>query len=487
MNETYDRGRRVMLALTLGCLFGAIAVMAYLPPRPLTAQDRPAEITAARGTAARLPDFVSVAKGLGPSLVHISVIPKRQTQTGSGLFDQEHRADRQERFYGGQPPAGSPRRGLGSGFIIDGDGHILTNDHVVNDAAKVIVRLVNDREYEARIVGRDTKADVAVLKIDSPAGLTAAPLGNSDELQPGEWVVAMGSPFGLDRTLTVGIVSALGRRIGTGPYDNYIQTDASINPGNSGGPLINLHGDVVGINTAIVSESGGNSGIGFAIPINFIKQILPELKQKGRVTRGWLGVSMQTISPSLAESLGVESGGALIADLAQGGPADRAGMQRGDVIIEYDNKPIVKAAELPILVAQTPIGKRIQLKVRRRGTEVPVSIVVGELKEKEQAAAASAPRAQLGLGVQAVHPQLAAGLGLASSRGVLITSVHPGSIAEEAGLARGDVIIEINRSAVNSAEDFQAAVRRADRNMLFLVRRGGTNLFVALSAPRPTG
>jgi serine protease Do len=478
------------LTITLCLLAGGVIAGAHFGPTLLTAQDQPAQTQPGDKPAVRLPNFISLAKIFEPSLVHISVMQNRRSQALSGQFEEGARqgADPRERFFGiPSPQAPSPRRGLGSGFILDASGHILTNYHVVNNAERVTVKLFDNREFDAKIIGRDAKTDIAVIKIDSRDQLKAAPLGDSSQLEPGEWVIAMGSPFGLDRTLTAGIVSAIGRRLGAGPYEDYIQTDASINPGNSGGPLLNLQGHVVGINTAIVSQTGSNIGIGFAIPINLIKQILPELKDKGKITRGWLGVAMQPITPSIAESLGLEkSGGALISDINPGGPAEKAGLQRGDVIIEYDRKPIANAGDLPILVAQTPVGREVHVKVLRKGKELPITIAIGELKEPE-VAAPKVEKTQLGLTVQTVDQQVAESLGLTRAQGVLIASVQPGSVAEHAGLARGDVILEINQTPVKSAEDFQRALATSKSSVLFLLRRGDSNLFVALNVPKSTG
>ncbi|HEX2241920.1 MAG TPA: trypsin-like peptidase domain-containing protein, partial [Gammaproteobacteria bacterium] len=282
-----------------------------------------------------LPDFVALAKRMRPVVVNISTTQvsemrgQSQQEFGSPFGDDDPFNDFWRRFFGGPMPRGPQRqRSLGSGFIIDADGSILTNNHVVENAQKIVVKLSNDQEYEAKVIGRDPKTDMAVIKIDAKTALSAASLGDSDGLEVGEWVVAIGNPFGLDSTITSGIVSAKGRHIGQGPYDNFIQTDASINPGNSGGPLINLRGEVIGINTAIFSRTGGNMGIGFAIPINLAKELLPQLRGKGKVTRGYLGVLIQKVTPEIAESLGMERGyGALVANVSKDGPAEKAGVK----------------------------------------------------------------------------------------------------------------------------------------------------------------
>lgn len=292
----------------------------------------------------QLPDFVVLAKKLKPIVVNISSTQVSEAagpqEFGNPFGEDDPFNDFWRRFFGGPVPRGPQRqRSLGSGFIIDADGSILTNNHVVENAQKIVVKLADDQEYEAKVIGRDQKTDIAIIRINAKTSLPAAALGDSDRLEVGEWVVAIGNPFGLDSTVTSGIVSAKGRHIGQGPYDNFIQTDASINPGNSGGPLINLKGEVIGINTAIFSRSGTNIGIGFAIPINLVKELLPQLRGKGRVTRGYLGVLIQKVTPDIAESLGMDKGyGALVANVSKDGPAERAGVKVGDVIVEFDGK-----------------------------------------------------------------------------------------------------------------------------------------------------
>src|SRR2546427_5608908 len=316
-----------------------------------------------------LPDFITRAKRMRPVVVNISTTQVSEGGQGfaSPFGEEDPFGDFWRRFFGGPIPRGPQRqRSLGSGFIIDADGSILTNNHVVENAQKIVVKLSDEQEYEAKVLGRDPKTDIAIIKITTKTGLTAASLGDSDNLEVGEWVMAIGNPFGLDSTVTSGIVSAKGRHIGQGPYDNFIQTDASINPGNSGGPLINLRGEVVGINTAIFSRTGGNMGIGFAIPINLVKEVLPQLRGKGKVTRGYLGVLIQKVTPEIAESLGMDQfKGALVADVTKGGPAENAGIKVGDVIVEFDGKPVNDSAELPLLVARTPVGKTVPVKVIR--------------------------------------------------------------------------------------------------------------------------
>lgn len=436
----------------------------------------------------QLPDFVPLAKKLGPVVVNISTTQTvKQRSTPPTTPPQPFGGDDPfsefwKRFFGDPSPQGPFRRqGLGSGFIIDRDGTILTNNHVIENAERIMVKLQDDREFEGKVIGRDGKTDIAVLKIDAKGDLPVAPLGDSNRLEVGEWVVAMGSPFGLTNTITAGIVSAKGRSIGAGPYDDFIQTDASINPGNSGGPLANMRGEVVGISTAIFSRTGGNMGIGFAIPINSVKELLPELKAKGKVTRGWLGVAIQQVTPELAASLGISPArGALVASVAEGGPAEKAGVKVGDVIVEYDGKPIKDSNQLPIVVARTEVGKKVQLKVLRDKKEIRITVPIAELKD-EEIVASTPKREDLGLTVQQLTPQIARSLGLKRVEGVVITSVDPQSPAAEAGLRQGDVILEVNRKPIGSLSDFEKAVGgNKDKNLLFLIRRGESDLFLAL-------
>jgi serine protease Do len=443
-------------------------------------------------TSGGLPDFVNLAKKVKPIVVNISTTQVSegrgsQQEFGSPFGEEDPFNDFWRRFFGGPVPRGPQRqRSLGSGFIIDGDGSILTNNHVVENATKIVVKLSDDQEYEAKVIGRDQKTDIAVIKINAKVSLPAAGFGDSDKLEVGEWVVAIGNPFGLDSTVTSGIVSAKGRHIGQGPYDNFIQTDASINPGNSGGPLLNLRGEVVGINTAIFSRTGGNIGIGFAIPINLVKEVLPQLRGKGKVTRGYLGVLIQKVTPEIAESLGMEKGyGALVANVSKEGPADKAGVKVGDVITEFDGKEVKDSGDLPIIVARTTVDKKVRMKVLRDKKEIVLSVAVGELKDEEVVAAVP-EKGELGLTVQRLTPQIAESLGLEKAEGVVVTAVEPSSAADEAGIRRADIILEVDRKAVRNVDEYKKAVAgvRKGRGVLFLVRRGDSTLFLALKPPR---
>jgi serine protease Do len=442
----------------------------------------------------QLPDFVVLSKKMRPVVVNISSTQVSESRSqqgpqefGSPFGEEDPFNDFWRRFFGGPIPRGPQRqRSLGSGFIIDGDGSIITNNHVVENAQKIVVKLADEQEYEAKVIGRDPKTDIAIIKIEAKTKLTAAHLGDSDGLEVGEWVMAIGNPFGLDSTVTSGIVSAKGRHIGQGPYDNFIQTDASINPGNSGGPLINLRGEVIGINTAIFSRTGGNIGIGFAIPVNLVKELLPQLRGKGKVTRGYLGVLIQKVTPEIAESLGMEkSQGALVANVSKDGPADKSGVKVGDVIVEFDGKEVKDSGDLPIIVARTAVDKKVKMKVLREKKELTLNVAVGELKDEE--VVASAPeKGEMGLTVQRLTPQIAESLGLEKTDGVVVSAVEPGSAGDEAGIRRGDVIVEIDRKAIRNLDEYKKAMAtiRKGKGVLFLVRRGESTLFLALKPQR---
>jgi serine protease Do len=394
------------------------------------------------------------------------------------------------------PPAVRPnqglsrRQGLGAGFLIESDGTILTNNHVVENAEKLMVKLDDQSAMPGKILGRDRKADIAVMKIAAKSALRFAPLGDSDRLSIGEWVAAVGSPFGLDNTVTAGIVSAKGRAIGVGSYEDFIQTDASINPGNSGGPLVDMHGDVVGMNTAIFSRTGGNVGIGFAISINLVKEFLSELKSKGRIARGWLGVAAQPMTPQLAASLDLaRPRGALIANVTEGSPAAKAGLKVGDVIQSYDDREITESTRLPILVARTPVGKTVSVTVFRAGKKILLTAKILALRDNDVTIKAQ-PRQRIELSVESVTPQIAQTRGLDQPRGVVVSTIDPLSAAADAGLYEGDVILEIDRRPIKTTAEFAQAMsqwRSARRSVLVLVRRGAANLFLALApeGPRP--
>lgn len=334
------------------------------------------------GTA-RGPDFIALAKELQPTVVNVSAVLSPPAAPSAQGRQGPLESEMPDPFLGPAPSVPVPQRSQGSGFIIGSDGTILTNAHVVEGAKKITVRLHDKREFEARIVGRDLRTDVAVIKIAATGTLPTIKVGDSDNLEVGEWVMAVGNPFGLDNSVSSGIVSAKGRHIGEA-YDRLIQTDAPLNPGSSGGPLVNLDGQVVGVNKAIVSQMGGGSiGISFATPINLVKEILPQLQTNGKVTRGWAGVAVQEITPVLADTLGLgKTTGALVAGIAKGGPADRSGIKVGDVITEYDGKKVTDALDLPLLIARSPIAKQVPVTIHREKQELRLALVVAELPER---------------------------------------------------------------------------------------------------------
>jgi serine protease Do len=371
------------------------------------------------------------------------------------------------------------QRSLGSGFIMDREGYIVTNNHVIENADQIKVKLANGKEFDAKIIGRDPKTDLALIKIEGSSDLHPLKMGDSKALSVGSWVLAIGSPFGLEQTVTAGIVSAKGRTIGAGPYDDFIQTDASINPGNSGGPLLNMKGEVVGINTAIMATG---QGIGFAIPVSMAKAIIPQLKEKGQVTRGWLGVGIQPVTQELAEAFGLkEQKGALVSQVFEDGPAEKAGIQAGDIILEFDRQTIDDSRGLPRMVASTPVGKAVTIKLFRNGETITREVTLGEMKEATKVAKAPL-RKPLGVTVQTITPEIVQALGLNNETGVVVTGVEPGSPAARAGILRGDVIAEINRKPIRDAEEFSQAIDQAkdQGTILFLIQRGESNLFVAV-------
>lgn len=425
--------------------------------------------------AATFPDFAELSAEIKPSVVNIrtskTVQLRRPALPGpqNDLFNEFF-----ERFFQGIPNAPRKERSLGSGFIISEDGLILTNDHVVNGADDIKVRLADGRVFNGRVQGLDPKLDLALLKIDvGDEELPVAELGDSDSLRIGEWVVAIGNPFGLEQTVTVGIVSAKGRVIGAGPYDDFIQTDASINPGNSGGPLFNTEGQVIGINTAIVQ---GGQGIGFAIPVNAAKSIIPQLREKGKVSRGWLGVTVQEISEDLAASFGLdEAEGALIAEVAPDSPAAEAGIRRGDIILSFNGQKIQAVSDLPRLVAAAGVGERAEMVIFRNGDEKTIRVKLGELdKEKAQAAADGVPEEKFGLSLMEITPETIQRYGLKNNRGVLITRVDRDGPGAAANLRPGDLILEINSTETPDLEAFLKVARKIKKNQIvrLLVQRG---------------
>jgi len=391
------------------------------------------------------------------------------------------------RFFRGRIPR-RPRNqkfvqmGQGSGFIISRDGYIMTNNHVAGDADRIFVKLSDGREFKAKRVGTDPKSDVAVIKIDA-GNLPIIPLGDSDAIEVGEWVIAIGNPFGLAQTVTVGVVSAKGRSsVGIEEYEDFIQTDAAINPGNSGGPLINLRGEAIGINTAIFSKSGGYMGIGFAIPVNMAKAIKDQLIKTGSVTRGYLGVIIQDLTAGLAKSFGLgESQGVVVAEVVKGSPADKGGLRPGDAITEFQGRKVTNAGEFRNRVALTPPGTKVELAVLRNGRRCSIRVTVGALgQEARTAAAQSDLLKKIGIAVHDLTPDIAKQLGYEHGQGVVVTAVEPGSVAALAGLQAGTLILEVNRRPVHNTREFAQAlaVSAKTKSVLMLVRQGQYQRFI---------
>jgi serine protease Do len=441
----------------------------------------------ATGEQPVLPTFVELSKQLKPAVVNIS---SKQTEgksaVGRAPFGGEENDPWQEffdRFFGGRGGRRRQRPSLGSGFIINSTGFIVTNNHVVEGATEIKVTMATKDEFDATLVGRDPKTDLALIKVNSPQPLPTVPFGNSDALEVGEWLLAIGNPFGLGHTVTSGIVSAKGRIIGAGPYDDFIQTDASINPGNSGGPLFNMRGQVIGINTAIIS---GGQGIGFAIPINLAKEVLLQLHTKGSVTRGWLGVAIQSISPDMLKAFNLEdTHGALVSDVMSDGPAAKAGLQRGDVIIGFQGHKVQDSTELPRMVAAIAPGTKIQVEVWRSGKKMTIPVTLGTLAEDKETVAKLQPsdvEESIGLRVETITPELARSLRLDNTKGVVVAHVAPDSPAAEAGIQRGDIVREVNRQPVTDLDSYTEVTSHLTPNTpaLFLLERRGSSLYVAL-------
>jgi serine protease Do len=428
--------------------------------------------------------FAELIKMASPSVVNVIAVKiLRTADQGTSPFDMENpMRDFFERFFGGQLPQKYRQNALGTGFIIDTEGFILTSNHVVEQTEEVKVRLSDETEFKAQIVGQDQKTDLALIKIKTERTLVPLNLGDSDNLEVGDWVVAIGNPFGLGNTVTVGIVSAKYRQIGGGPYDSFIQTDASINPGNSGGPLLDMDGEVIGVNSAIFSQTGGNIGIGFAIPINMAKQLLPQLRQ-GKVSRSWLGVIVQDITPELKTKLGLGTDeGGLVSDVVSGSPAEKAGIKRGDVILKFDGKSIRSSHDLPFVVASTPIGKMVVVEVMRGDQRMNMQVKTEELREEGEVAPPAEAGLYLGMQVQGITPEMAKNYSLPRTSGVIIAEVENGSPAAEAGFTAGDIIVEIDQQPVGNLEVFNRLLSGAKEveTLLFLIDRDGTTIFVTL-------
>jgi len=456
---------------------------AWLASLPLFGSGAAAKAATLAALENRPPSFAAIAKRTTPVVVNIFTTSQRSGRPGSNDPLEEFFS----RFFGDTQPRENGPRSLGSGILISKDGEVLTNYHVVRNAETIKVKLADQTEYEARLIGKDDRTDLALVKIRRSGGnMPFARLGSSSQLEVGDWVMAIGNPFGLEHTVTAGIVSAKGRVIGAGPYDNFIQTDASINPGNSGGPLINALGEVVGVNSAIFSQGGGNIGIGFAIPIDLAKKIADQLRKNGRVVRGWLGIRAQDVSPQLASSLNLIRPAvdmAVVTEVAENSPAAEAGVKSGDVILEFNGKPVPKSHEFPSVIADTPPGQKVSLKIIHEKKEQTIAVKIGELPEENDTSQKLESRdPEIGVRVQRITPEAARRLGMSSTKGVLVMEVQPGSPAEQIGVEPADVIREVNQRPVNNVSDFERAVRQGRRGdrILLLVQRGDNTVFFAL-------
>ncbi|HEX5037551.1 MAG TPA: DegQ family serine endoprotease [bacterium] len=454
-------------------------------PAPSTAMPLPAPVQPAAFFGA-LPTFSDLAKKVSSSVVNISTTKNARRRGVPGFNRRGPRDpffdDFFEHFFNG-PQMDAPQKSLGSGFLINSEGYIITNNHVVDGADEIKVVVDGKQKYDGKVVGSDPKTDLAVIKISAP-NLPSVTLGDSDQIQVGDWVMAVGNPFGLDHTVTAGIVSAKGRVIGAGPYDDFIQTDASINPGNSGGPLFNLKGEVIGVNTAIVAAG---QGIGFAIPINMAKDLIPQLISKGKVTRAWLGVGIQEITPELAKSFKLpDEKGALISNVFANSPAEKSGLKSGDVVRSFEGKPINESRDLPTMVAREPVNKTVTLTALRDGKEMTFQVLLGEMEKGEEVAeqTTKTSSAELGLTCRDVTPEEAADLSLAQeNKGVMIVNVESGSQAEISGVQRGDVLLSVNGTKLNGVADYVTAAKKIKPGEIvrLYIKRDDATVFLAFT------
>jgi serine protease Do len=482
----------LILTLIVGIAAGAFAItrgpwaqtpaLAQAPPAMLQAPVLPVQMPLSTGT------FAKVAEVIKPAVININTVSRSGVAGGRTPFEDFFGEEFFRRFFGDVPER-IPQRSLGSGVIIDPSGLALTNAHVVEKASEIEVITLDGNKHKAKVIGLDKKTDLAVLKLDDSKGkFASARVGDSDRMQVGDWVIAVGSPFGLQATVTAGIISAKARQIGQGPFDDFLQTDAAINPGNSGGPLVNMQGEVVGINTAIVA---GGSGIGFAIPSNMARKIYTELQTKGRVTRGWLGVSIQPLTPDLASSFGAKDvKGVLISDVVPDSPAGKAGLKPGDILLEFEGKKTEGPSDLQRAVGLASPGQDSRVKVWRDGGERTLEVKIGEAPDEREvqqrgSSRGSAPTV-LGLDVRPITPEVARQLNLRTSEGVIVARVDEGSPAAEAGIQRGDVIREINRQRVRNPADYERITRDAKEGdrLTVLLQRGPMSLYVAFTVGR---
>jgi serine protease Do len=491
-------GAGILIGLAVASDLGWLPFGHAVPESPAVKVAPAPAVPAVVPSAAMAPgadrNFVQIAKAVTQAVVNISTMRSGLGKEGHGMpFDDPffRRFFGDEFFRRFEAPRERRERSLGSGVIVDPSGLIITNNHVINKADEIKVLLSDKREFKAKLIGTDTKTDIAVLKVEVE-GLHTIPWGDSDTLEVGEFVLAVGNPFGLNQTVTMGIVSAVGRAsMGIAEYEDFIQTDAAINPGNSGGALVNAHGELIGINTAIFSQSGGNMGIGFAVPSSMARSILDQLTKNGKVVRGWLGVSIQELSSELAMQFGLtEARGVLVSEVLDDSPAKRAGLERGDVIVEFDGRAVENPTQLRNAVAKTGVGRRATIRfIRDKRTKTVEVTVVEQPKTVAQAGSeeteeSGTPASLLSdLDVRDLNNDLARRLGLSGNeRGVVIVQVRSGSVAEEAGLKEGDLILEVNRRPVANLKAYGQATSKLskDQAVLLLIKRQGRTSFVTL-------
>jgi len=480
--------RVIILVLLFGVILGFTGSLLFeeIRPNQTLRPQEPPKIQPPSLPQGALPSFAELAQAVSPAVVNISTTKTlksdRVPEDLYSPFREFFGEDFWDRFFNSRPRK-RKEQSLGSGFIIADDGFIATNAHVVEAADEISIRLSTGETFDdATVVGVDKKTDLALIKVKSGSKLPPPlKIGDSDALRVGDWVIAIGNPFGLDHTVTAGIVSAKGRAIGAGPYEDFIQTDASINPGNSGGPLFNTQGEVVGINSAIFTTTGGNIGIGFAVPINMAKSVFDQLKDKGEVTRGWIGVSIQELTPELAERFSVKATeGVLVAAVVPGGPADDAGIKSGDIIVSVDKKKIERINDLPQIISSAPIGSTVELTVMRAGKEETFTVSVEKMTETSVAIQEEAI-SDLGIRVEELSPEAARQWGYEGiPGGLMISDVAAGSLAEDAGLQPGDVILEVNRKPVKTLSQYQKAIGEGStkEGILFLIVRDQNSFYV---------
>ena len=472
---------RTLAFFVLGMLFLTSTV-------PLASADEDSDFLSRSSKA-----FTSVVKKVMPAVVHIRVEKTVKNTGGFGGDDDFYNNPFFQQFFGPQfrqQPRQFKQQGQGSGFIISKDGEILTNNHVVEGADSITVILSDKQQVKAKLIGADPETDIALLKIDDGNNLPVVPLGDSDALEVGEWVIAIGNPFGLSQTVTVGVVSAKGRnQVGINDYENFIQTDAAINPGNSGGPLLNIHGEVIGINSALYTKTGGYMGIGFAIPINMVKTVEAQLNAKGKVTRGWVGVAIQNVDENLAKSFNLKKAeGILISEVQHGSPAEKAGLKQGDVILRLNNTPLDDANDLRNQISLLPPGSKAGLQIIRDGKTQDIEITIGEQpanfsKLAKGGSADTTGLNQFGLSMQNLSPELAEQFGYKQDQGVIIKGVEPGSTAALAGLKPGLLIEEVNRQRVHTLQELDTVLRnsKTSKRVLLRVQNGEFSQYVVLT------